>query len=87
MSSSSAFLSAIRSPMVQRSKTPTQWVSSLHHVPVLCPEADGFSQIAIENQVGYTDCLGYVRDARAKGLKAPVLFMGQLTAHPPCRWS
>jgi tryptophan synthase len=34
-------------------------------------------QIAIENNVHYEDCLRYVREARAQGLKAPVVFMGQ----------
>lgn len=33
-------------------------------------------QVAIENNVHYSDCLEYVRQARAQGLKAPVLFMG-----------
>jgi tryptophan synthase len=33
-------------------------------------------QIAIENGVDYARCLQYVRDARAQGLKAPVIFMG-----------
>lgn len=35
-------------------------------------------QIAIENEVHYEDCLRYVREARAQGLKAPVVFMGEL---------
>lgn len=34
------------------------------------------SQIAIENDVHYTDCLQYIREARSKGLKCPVLLMG-----------
>lgn len=33
-------------------------------------------QVAIENNVHYSDCIEYVRQARAQGLKAPVLFMG-----------
>ncbi len=33
-------------------------------------------QIAIENNVHFSDCLRYVREARAKGLKAPVILMG-----------
>lgn len=32
--------------------------------------------IALNQGVGYIDCLRYVREARAKGLKAPVLLMG-----------
>ncbi|WWC92232.1 tryptophan synthase, beta subunit [Kwoniella dendrophila CBS 6074] len=50
-------------------------------VPFSDPIADGptiqrANTIAIENNVHYTDCLEYVRQARAQGLKAPVIFMG-----------
>ncbi|EIW69944.1 hypothetical protein TREMEDRAFT_43589 [Tremella mesenterica DSM 1558] len=50
-------------------------------VPFSDPIADGpviqqANTIAIENDVHYTDCLDYVRQARSQGLKAPVLFMG-----------
>ncbi|PWY98114.1 putative tryptophan synthase [Testicularia cyperi] len=50
-------------------------------VPFSDPQADGpaiqeSNQIAIEQGVGYTECLDYVRQARARGLKAPVLLMG-----------
>jgi len=34
-------------------------------------------QAAIENGVDYARCLEYVKEARAKGLKAPVIFMGE----------
>jgi tryptophan synthase len=37
-------------------------------------------QIAIENDVHYVDCLEYVRQARAQGLKAPVILMGECGA-------
>lgn len=33
-------------------------------------------QIAIENGVHYSDCLDYVREARNRGLQAPVILMG-----------
>lgn len=35
-------------------------------------------QIALKNKVTLGDCLDYVRDARAKGLTAPVVLMGYL---------
>lgn len=35
-------------------------------------------QIALKNKVTLGDCLNYVRDARAKGLTAPVVLMGYL---------
>nr|ODN89905.1 tryptophan synthase, beta subunit [Cryptococcus depauperatus CBS 7841] len=49
--------------------------------PFSDPIADGpviqkANTIAIENKVSYADCLEYVRQARAQGLKTPVLFMG-----------
>lgn len=34
------------------------------------------SQIAVNNNVDYSDCLNIVRDARKQGLKAPVVLMG-----------
>ncbi|EUC61697.1 tryptophan synthase beta chain, partial [Rhizoctonia solani AG-3 Rhs1AP] len=50
-------------------------------MPFSDPIADGpaiqdSNTIALNNGVGYEDCLQYVRDARAKGLKCPVLLMG-----------
>ncbi|WFD02373.1 tryptophan synthase [Malassezia obtusa] len=50
-------------------------------VPFSDPQADGpaiqdSNKIALQNGVGYAQCLQYVRDARAKGLKVPVVFMG-----------
>ncbi|WWC65111.1 tryptophan synthase, beta subunit [Kwoniella dejecticola CBS 10117] len=50
-------------------------------VPFSDPIADGptiqkANTVAIENNVHYADCLEYVRQARAQGLKAPVIFMG-----------
>ncbi|AAW41157.1 tryptophan synthase, putative [Cryptococcus deneoformans JEC21] len=50
-------------------------------VPFSDPVADGpviqkANNVAIENNVHYSDCIEYVRQARAQGLKAPVLFMG-----------
>ncbi|SPC63256.1 probable tryptophan synthase [Ustilago sp. UG-2017b] len=50
-------------------------------VPFSDPQADGpaiqeSNQVALEQGVGYTQCLEYVRQARSRGLKAPVLFMG-----------
>ena len=36
------------------------------------------AQIALKNNVNLKDCLDYVRDARAKGLTAPVVLMGYL---------
>ena len=35
-------------------------------------------QVALKNNVNLKDCLDYVRDARAKGLTAPVILMGYL---------
>lgn len=34
------------------------------------------SQVAVNNNVDYSDCLNIVRDARKQGLKAPVILMG-----------
>jgi Tryptophan synthase alpha chain len=34
-------------------------------------------QIALEQGVDFEKCLSYVKEARAKGLKAPVILMGQ----------
>ncbi|WRT70638.1 tryptophan synthase, alpha subunit [Kwoniella shivajii] len=50
-------------------------------VPFSDPIADGptiqkANTVAIENNVHYSDCLEYVRQARAQGLKAPVMLMG-----------
>ncbi|KAK6906665.1 tryptophan synthase, beta subunit [Kwoniella mangroviensis CBS 8507] len=50
-------------------------------VPFSDPIADGptiqrANTIAIENNVHYSDCLEYVRQARKSGLKVPVIFMG-----------
>lgn len=50
-------------------------------MPFTDPLADGATiqhanQVALEQHVRYTDCLQYVREARARGLQAPVLFMG-----------
>ncbi len=50
-------------------------------VPFTDPLADGATiqhanQVAIEQGVTLEDCFGFVREARAQGLKAPVLFMG-----------
>eukprot|EP00903_Cladosiphon_okamuranus_P005323 g5321.t1 len=52
-------------------------------VPFTDPQADGptiqaSNQIALENNVTFVDCLGYVREARARGLTAPVVLMGYL---------
>lgn len=33
-------------------------------------------QVALEHDVGYIECLDYIRAARSRGLKAPVLLMG-----------
>lgn len=50
-------------------------------MPFTDPLADGATiqhanQVALEQGVSLTDCFGFVREARAQGLKAPVLFMG-----------
>ncbi|KAK8850470.1 tryptophan synthase, beta subunit [Kwoniella newhampshirensis] len=50
-------------------------------VPFSDPTADGptiqkANTVAIENNIHYANCLEYVREARSKGLKAPVIFMG-----------
>ena len=50
-------------------------------VPFTDPLADGATiqhanQVAIEQGVSLGDCFEFVREARAQGLKAPVLFMG-----------
>lgn len=50
-------------------------------MPFTDPLADGATiqhanQVALEQGVSLTDCFEFVREARAQGLKAPVLFMG-----------
>ncbi len=50
-------------------------------VPFSDPMADGATiqhanQVALEQHVSLRDCFAFVRDARARGLKAPVVFMG-----------
>lgn len=50
-------------------------------VPFSDPLADGTTiqeanTIAVENKISYADCLGFVAEARAKGLRAPVVLMG-----------
>ncbi len=50
-------------------------------VPFSDPMADGATiqhanQVALEQHVSLGDCFAYVREARAQGLKAPVVFMG-----------
>ena len=50
-------------------------------VPFSDPLADGATiqhanHIAVANGITLHDCFGFVREARAQGLKAPVLFMG-----------
>lgn len=50
-------------------------------VPFTDPLADGATiqhanQVAIAQHVTLVDCFGFVREARAKGLKAPVVLMG-----------
>lgn len=50
-------------------------------VPFTDPLADGATvqhanHIAIEHGVTLADCLGFVREARVRGLKAPVVLMG-----------
>ncbi|WVQ95504.1 tryptophan synthase, beta subunit [Kwoniella sp. CBS 9459] len=50
-------------------------------VPFSDPTADGptiqaANTVAIKNNVHYSTCLQYVREARAQGLKVPVIFMG-----------
>lgn len=35
-------------------------------------------QVALKNKVTMKDCLDYIRDARARGLTAPVVLMGYL---------
>lgn len=52
-------------------------------VPFSDPMADGAviqkaNNIAIEHGIGYTQCLEYVKEARKRGLKAPIIFMGEL---------
>ena len=50
-------------------------------MPFSDPIADGpviqrANTIAIENDVHYENCLEYVRQARAQGLKTPIVLMG-----------
>ncbi|CAM9880850.1 unnamed protein product, partial [Choristocarpus tenellus] len=52
-------------------------------VPFTDPQADGATiqatnQVALQNNVRLTDCLDYVKEARARGLTAPVILMGYL---------
>ena len=35
-------------------------------------------QIALKNKITLADCLDYMREARARGLTAPVVLMGYL---------
>lgn len=53
-------------------------------VPFSDPMADGAviqkaNNVAIEQGVDYPKCLSMVKEAREKGLKAPVIFMGELS--------
>lgn len=41
------------------------------------------NNIAIAQGVGYTQCLEYVKEARKRGLKAPVIFMGEFVIVAP----
>ncbi|MGK2964675.1 MAG: tryptophan synthase subunit alpha [Tepidiformaceae bacterium] len=50
-------------------------------VPFTDPLADGATiqhanEVAVRNGVTFADCLGFVREARAQGLTAPVMLMG-----------
>jgi len=50
-------------------------------VPFTDPQADGATiqgsnQVALKNGVTMMDCIGYVREARSKGLTVPVVLMG-----------
>jgi tryptophan synthase len=50
-------------------------------VPFSDPMADGATiqhanQVALEQHVSLSDCFAYVREARARGLSAPIIFMG-----------
>ena len=50
-------------------------------MPFTDPMADGATiqhanQVAVGQGVSLRDCFDYVREARARGLKAPVIFMG-----------
>ncbi|EGG08317.1 uncharacterized protein MELLADRAFT_42943 [Melampsora larici-populina 98AG31] len=50
-------------------------------IPFSDPLADGVviqesNNIALSHNVNYTTCLGYVKEARKQGLKAPVILMG-----------
>jgi tryptophan synthase len=50
-------------------------------VPFSDPLADGATiqaanEVALKNGVSLADCFGYVREARAQGLTAPILLMG-----------
>jgi tryptophan synthase len=52
-------------------------------VPFSDPLADGATvehanHVAVAADVSYEDCLGFVREARGKGLTIPVVFMGYL---------
>jgi len=54
-------------------------------VPFSDPMADGATiqvanHVAVENKVSFGDCVSVVRQARAKGLKAPVIFMGYVNS-------
>ncbi|PKI83901.1 tryptophan synthase [Malassezia vespertilionis] len=50
-------------------------------VPFSDPQADGpviqtSNKMALEQGIGYKECMDYVREARSKGLRVPVVFMG-----------
>jgi len=50
-------------------------------VPFSDPQADGpaiqaSNKVALAQSVGYAQCLAYVREARARGLRVPVVLMG-----------
>lgn len=52
-------------------------------IPFTDPVADGATnqranEVAVANGVTYGDCLGYVQQARGRGLRAPILLMGYL---------
>lgn len=61
-------------PAIQGSNTVGQWLHESETDRYLCSHV---VQIALKNNVDYPMVLGMLREARSRGLTAPVLLMGE----------
>lgn len=83
MSSSLVYPSLTPSRTVPPSKKPTSYVAHVVRTYERLPYFRDV-QVALKNNVDYVQCLGMVREARSKGLTAPVLLMGVYPLHNGC---